>query len=354
LFFINRKKPSGFSFRRFEMSKNFRNAPSRNGSDQNNGPVRADPRAVNSRQRESIHRQAPTWSWITERSAAEAACLDILRGKTGTYPIFGIQLYVEDRPAGDQSFAALVYHDAKLGGDGQNLCGNLRSGFWVGVKSLLVDLKRGFKNENEELFILTLLAQPEMQTAIGLYKKEEQEARVRAATMKKNLLASLRSKVIDGKHPATTRVETAANPDEEAGLGSITGILTATHGSIEYDGLTVYITTAPEGGYAVRVKNAPDGHPMCEIASKPGIFAHQNALMYSDDAETERSEWTAAQHLGYKLRMYLRSQLMDAGMSLTPPVTTGKTTSNGNSVHTPAPEENGMGKSGRADTSLAG
>ena len=268
----------------------------------------------------------PDWEWITDKAKTEQACLQILRGEPGLYPIFGIQLHVEERQGNNEKFAILVYTDAKLGEEGQNLCGNLREGFWIGVKDLLANpAEKEFKTADNELLTLTLLGQPEMQIALGMFKKEraaawkraqEEEAKARQAAEenKKDLIAGLRNKVIGtGGTPATSKKK----PSYPV-LDSIKEILTAQCGEIECDGLTILVCESTGQDPAVRLKKVPKDHPMKAIADR-SFCTFQNALRYSDDLPVETKR-TGDELQKYELRMYLRQQLMLAGVTLRAPV----------------------------------
>lgn len=310
--------------------------------------VRGDHRAIEARRSEG--RRAPPvpvrphWKWITEQSEVVQACLEILRGTPKLYPIFGIQLYVEERNAGPEKFAALVYHDALFGDEGQNLCGNIRDGFWIGVKELLGNpAKKDFKTMEHELLVLTLLAQPEMQTAIDLFKQEETAARARAHEEKENLVAGLRNRLFGASNtakPAVVKpsvsaltVAPIADKPKKARpvLNEIGEIFTTDLGELPHDGLTIFVGKGPQDTVAVRVKDVPEGHPMYEMGQK-NIVARRDALFYSDDRETAPTERTSNNLLSYKLRSYLRSQLIAAGHTLLPP-TSGAQHQNGNDAH---------------------
>lgn len=323
----------------------------RRASDRNNrGPV-ADPKAVRSRERD-VRPATPAWKWITERSEVEQACLNILRGATGRYPIFGIQSWVETHRGEDgEEFAALHYFDAKLGDEGQNLCGNLREGFWIGVRELMKDPAKGYKTTDHALLALAFISQPEMQMAIGLYREEEfrkrKEARQREqeAERERSVRAAaavekLRAKLRNAESAASTPVKAEdSKPKKEKPailLEHLKDILTATKGQIEHDDVTIFLTGAPEGGIAVRVKNAPEGHPMSEVARK-NIFCDQSVLRYAGDHVDAPTAWEGNAQLRYELRTYLRGELMASGVILTPPTESGHTNGHGSMLGNPDP-----------------
>jgi hypothetical protein len=291
-----------------------------------NSDVRGDRRAVESRRANAEGRPArhvPEWDWIESGKPAEMACLRMLRGESGLYPVFGIQLYVEEKMGGDEKFAALVYTDAKFGDEGQNLCGNLREGFWIGVKSLMGDpAKKNFKSPDHELLTLTLLGQPEMQVALSMFKEEERVARTSAIEGKKNLIAGLRNKVLGGNSSATSPAPAGSKKPAPPTLGSITEILTASWGTTDHDGLTILVCYGHGGRNAplvVRLKNVPEDHPMRGVATK-SIFVRQDSLQYADDLDPPTNEDSEVCRLAYALRTYLRGALMANGVILTQPV----------------------------------
>ena len=157
--------------------------------------VKADSRAVQARR--AVTNTRPQWTWITGYDEAVAACLAILQGKPGLYPVFGIQLHVESREGKEENFPILVYTDAKYGNEGQNLCGNIRPGYWVGVSFLLCNPKKvTFKNVQDELLMLTLWAQPEMQEALAMYFEEKDHEQQMQDNAQRELLNTLRRRVM--------------------------------------------------------------------------------------------------------------------------------------------------------------
>lgn len=309
--------------------------------------VRADPRAMQSRQRDAATKvQTAEVDWIKPGEPTERACLQIRQGKLGRYPIFGLKLKVEERRGRDEIFPALVFYGAKPGVEGLGLNEALKEGFWIGVSELDNDPSREFKDELRATLILTLLAQPEMQLALDEFRREQaaaieaeqhrrQEQERKMAENRQKLLANLRKQFGTSEAaPATEKMATAFN--------SIEDMLTATSGSIEDDGITIYITRAPENGYAVRVKNVPEDHVLSEVAKK-NIFALQDALYYADDRTSAPTDRTGNKPLGYQLRTYLRGRLMRAGVVLAPP-TDGTCATNGDSGSVPLAEESSQGK----------
>lgn len=299
--------------------------------------VHADPRAIQARQHETVRQPAAhQWSWITERSAVEDACLDILRGKPGLYPIFGIQLHVELRDGDGEQYPVLVYSDAKYGADGQDLCGLIHPGFSMApaVLTWTIGPKTKFKTPDHELLTRTLLSQREMQLARATFAEEvravereaaraQREAIKQAAVARNDRLAKLR------EAGAGTTVKKLPPPV----LGSLSEILSAGWGTIEVDGLTILVCRAEKGERTVvRLKNVPEDHPMAEAAAA-NLYAWQDALGYADDSPTE-VERTGKALLSYRMRMYLRGLLIGAGVVLAPPVSKDSTVAeNGNGAH---------------------
>lgn len=174
--------------------------------------VKADPKAVQARR--STVDTSPQWSWITGHDETVAACLAILQGKPNIYPMFGIQLQVEVREGKEEDFPVLVYFDAKYGDEGQNLCGKLREGHWIGTSTLLRNPKNmTFRNIQDELFTLTILAQPEMQEALAVYREEVNQHRQAQETEQRELLNNLRSRVMPSAAPVTTAVKPVEKPE---------------------------------------------------------------------------------------------------------------------------------------------
>lgn len=299
----------------------------------------ADPRAVASRQHEVERRQpANTWdgTWITGQDAIEKACLQILRGVPGRYPIFGIQAKVVIHEGERESFAALHYFDAKYGDEGQNLCGNLREGFWIGVRDLLKDPSKGYKSDDHELFTLALISQPEMQVAIGLFREEEaarraeekrrdEEAKRERATNRANALEKLRAKMDAGNAEVNPRAPATENQGDapvhadrkvaRPTLNSIRDILPpTTSGTVEYDGVSFLVNNGPQNHIVVRVKNAPEGHELKDVMN---VYARQDALIFSADRPGTEPETDNAKKSKF-LRDWLRAALQKEGVSLTP------------------------------------
>ena len=74
----------------------------------------ADQAAIAARQAEGRNKQqqAPAWEWITGETELVQACLDMINGKAGLYPMFGIQMAVEERQGNTENYSVLVYCDA--------------------------------------------------------------------------------------------------------------------------------------------------------------------------------------------------------------------------------------------------
>lgn len=326
-----------------------------------NRSVHADPKAVRSRQHEAHSAPpAPSWEWITDKEKLEAACLDILRGKPGLYPIFGIQLAVEERTSHGETYPVVVFCDAKYGEEGQGLCGLIKPGFFMSPGQLTWTIGKDtkFKSQKHAALTLALLIQPEMQLAREQFAREEKEkerarrqeeadAKRQTSQAREDLIAKLRDKLVQG--PAT-ETGTPVKSEAKDTVRVLSDILSATSGAIEHDGITIFVTRAPEKGYAVRVKNVPEGHPLEEVARK-NIFALQDALHYADDRTSAPADRTGNSLLGYQLRTYLRGELMKEGVILTPP-TEGSAHPNGNGAHT-APEETPAGKDRGVEASSA-
>lgn len=165
-------------------------------------------------------REAPAWEWITGETELVQACLDMMHGKVGLYPMFGVQMEVQERPGNNETYSVLIYWDALYGDEGQGLCGALRPGFAVSTHLLAWNINEGtkWKSADHELFILAILVQPEMQMARQKFFEEQQaaeEERKRrtqeAQAQKPALIARLRNQLIQPK--ATDPV---AEPAEEA------------------------------------------------------------------------------------------------------------------------------------------
>lgn len=296
-----------------------------------------DPRQIEQARASAEGRQpraVPEWDWIPDGKSAEEACLRMLRGEMGLYPIFGIQLAVEER-GWDQKFPALVFYDALYGPEGKGLCGALRSGFWVGVSDLLLDPTRGFKTEDRELLILTMLSQPEMQLALATFRKEladERQARQRQQEENRARLLSALRQQFGNNNPPPTAEPAEANTPATIGepakgkkamrpqLGRMADILTASTGSFTYEGIELYVAKAPDGNNAVRLKSTPAGHTFEEIAKK-NIFVLQSALMYKGDRPScNPASYEGNELLRFQLRTWLREALQKDGVTLHEPV----------------------------------
>ncbi len=277
---------------------------------------------VDSYRHEKKRRSSPFGGWITEESDVQIACLDILRGKPGKYPIFGIKLHVEMRDSEDGEYPVLVYTDALYGVDGQNLFGLIRPRFIMSpaMLSWTIGENTRFRTEAHELLTRVLLAQPEMQVARELFAREQVETELkREQTERKiqkegraNLLVQLRGKPVDERQEPKPKIATPPV------LDSLREVLTAKWGTIAHDNLTILVCRSQNGAILVRLKEVPEVHVMAEVAEK-NIFIYQQALRYSEDRGTDSTDQIGSHLLSYKLRMYLRNMLMESGIILKAP-----------------------------------
>lgn len=341
----------------------------RHNSNNERGGVRADPRAIKSRQRD-VGGQRPTtpsWSWTKPGEPTERACMHILQGKVGMYPIFGVQLAVEERHNKEETFPALVFYGAKPDPEGLGLCGALKEGFWIGVSELHRDPSQGFKDEEREILIQSLMLQPEMQFSVGEFRKEQSAAREaerqqreeqqqKMKEKRQKLLANLRNPTGSGTSPIDSFEQepesTADKPKRTKSrpvLATFEEILAVETGSIVEDGLEIYISRSPQGGNAVRLKTAPEGHELSDVATKM-LFIDQNSLAYSDDRPSlNPGNYVGNDKLRYMFRMWLRKRLQLKGVTLHQPVEYIGTNGAGN--HSPEESEgNALG----AEVSSAG
>ncbi len=328
-------------------------------NERNSDPRSTETRRANAEGRRPTrsHQQERSWTWYKPGEPSEQACLQILRGELGMYPIFGLRLSVEEHKGVDGKFSALVYYGALDGADGQNLSGTLSDGFWIGTKELLRDPSLGFRDENRELLILTLLGQPEMQFALGEFRQEQARAREadalrrqqeaeKMAEKRRSVLATLRQQHSEGVSTPMKSSEAAGAQSQKrqksdrpplARFGEIT---MAQEGTITWDGLELYLAKAPQGGTAIRLKMAPEGHEFEEIA-KRNLFVLQNAIIYADDRPSENpQQYEGNDALRYRFRMWIRQELQKEGMTLLPPANYESHSGNGAGKH-PSEESSG-------------
>jgi hypothetical protein len=340
----------------------------RNRNTSNNDPRSSEARRANAEGRPARnHQPEPSWTWCKPGEPSERACLQILRGEIGMYPIFGLQLSVEERGRENDKFSALVYYGALDGPDGQNLSGVLKDGFWIGTKELLRDPSLGFKDEDREVLILTVLGQPEMQFALSEFRQEQARAREADALRRqqeeekmtekrKSVLATLRqqqsevvSAPVKGSEPSGGLSQKRQKPDRPqlARFGEIT---MAQEGTITWNGLELYLAKAPQGGTAIRLKMAPEGHEFEEIARR-NLFVLQNAIIYADDRPSENpQQYQGNDALRYRFRMWIRQELQKNGMTLLPPADYESHSGNGAGKH---PSEESSGNVPGAEASAA-
>ncbi len=282
----------------------------------------ADPRAVQSRQRET-RKPTQSWDWVTEKSELVTAYRNMLHGKVGLYPVSGVQLEVVIRGTEGNEYPVLVYYDALYGADGHGLCGMIQSGFWMNTEVLTWAIGPNTKwtSDDQEMLTLTLLAQPEMQVAREQFARERFEAERSREQAKRKMVDEGRANLL-----AKLRADAGGNTEQKQAkaepllLGSISEILTAACGTIAHDNLTILVCRGPQGGNVVRIKDVPNGHDMTEVAMK-NVFAHQDTLHFSDDRYGVPTDQSESINLAYKLRMYLRAQLVSNGVILTLPAT---------------------------------
>jgi hypothetical protein len=235
--------------------------------------VKADPKAAQARRITTDTR--PQWSWITEHDQVVAACLAILQGKPALYPVFGIQLHVEIRHGNEEDFPVLVYFDAKYGDEGQNLCGKLREGHWIGTSTLLRNPKNiTFRNIQDELFTFTILAQPEMQEALAVYREEANHQRQAQEAEQRELLNNLRSRVLPSAAPVATAVKLVVQPEPTEkkakpfypGFTKLADILGDSIGVFNHpSGVTIKVCNHPFG-LTVRANTRDENHPVYAFA----------------------------------------------------------------------------------------
>lgn len=285
------------------------------------GPGNQD--AIASRQAESRNKtqQAPDWEWITGEAELVQACLDMLHGKAGLYPMFGIQMAIEKRQ-GDTEYSVLIYCDALYGEEGQNLCGALRPGFTVSTNLLTWNINEGtkWKSSDHELFVLTLLSQTEMQVARQKFFEEQQaaeEERKRRAqeaqAQKPALIARLRSQLIQPKAVdlvaeaiAEVRPQRRQKPfypevDHISKLITNDGICVFYHDS----GAILKTCEGEDQQLVIRISGLKDEtHPMYQ-ASKLNVFAFMDEVY--DEPEEPALE-TEMQRTGQAFRVWLREE----------------------------------------------
>jgi hypothetical protein len=246
----------------------------------------------------------------------------MLNGEPGLYPMFGIQMAVEERQGNTENYSVLIYCDALYGEEGQNLCGALRPGFAVGVHQLAWNINEGttWKSTDHELFVLTLLSKPEMQIAREKFFEKQQaveEERKRrtqeAQAQKPALIARLRSQLIQPK--ATDLVAESAEEarpqrrqkpeypevDHISELITNDGICVFQHTS----GAILKTCEGDQGRLVVRISGLKDeSHPMFR-ASQLNVFAFLDEIV--EEPENPQLD-TEMQREGQAFRAWLRNE----------------------------------------------
>lgn len=286
------------------------------------GPGNQD--AIASRQAEGRNKkqEVPEWKWITGEAELVQACLDMLNGEPGLYPMFGIQMAVEERQGNTENYSVLVYCDALYGEEGQNLCGALRPGFAVGVHQLAWNINEGtkWKSADHELFILAILVQPEMQMARQKFFEEQQaaeEERKRrtqeAQAQKPALIARLRSQLIQPKatdpvaEPAEEARSQCRQKPEYPEVAHISKLITNDDICVFYhpSGATLKTCEGEKKQLVVRISGLKDEtHPMFR-ASQLNVFAFLDEIV--EEPENPQLD-TEMQREGQTFRAWLREQ----------------------------------------------
>lgn len=285
------------------------------------GPGNQD--AIASRQAEGRNKkqEVPEWKWITGEAELVQACLDMLNGEPGLYPMFGIQMAVEERQGNTENYSVLVYCDALYGEEGQNLCGALRPGFAVGTHLLTWNINEGtkWKSADHELFILAILVQPEMQMARQKFFEERQAAEEEhkrrtqeARAQKPALIARLRSQLIQPK--ATDLVAESAEEarpqrrqkPEYPEVNHISELITNGDTCVFYHSSGAVLKTCEgDGDLVIRISGLKDEtHPMYR-ASQLNVFAFMDEI---DDEPENPQLATEMQREGQAFRAWLRNE----------------------------------------------
>lgn len=250
--------------------------------------VTADLRAVKARR--NTMDTHPDWSWITEHDKTVAACFAILQGKPNLYPIFGIQLHVESRTSGGETFPILIYTDAEDGDEGQNLRGKIPPGYWVGVSKLFCNPeKMFFKKVEDGLLVLTMLAQSEMQEALAMYFEKEAQERQAQEKAQRELLNTLRSRVlpsitapvaVDAKKAETSKPvskKVNAKPDYPV-FTKLSDILGNSIGVFNHpSGVTIKVCSSG-GGFLVSASTRDEAHPAFACSSKNQLLRQMDVI----------------------------------------------------------------------------
>lgn len=295
---------------------------------------------------------------ITNREMLEAACANLCHGTPDRYPIFGLRLKGEERGNGEEKFPVIVFYGSVDGHDLEDL---ILPEYWISISSLFRNpINVDWKNASEELLTRQLWIQPEIQLALATVREEkrtEQDQRRQEKIAKdaerierqQKVLAQFRSQELPVPF-VTTSVKAVDAPDQSAKLEASAGaksgkhkklekladILQVTQGTIEHDGLTIAVGEGPNKEVVVRVKKIPPEHEMVPFIGQ-AFFAKQTCLFYSSDSEGAPN-WEGNSLLSYKLRTYLRKQLIAAGIELLPPLS-GETVAQAENVLTPIPTD---------------
>ncbi|MBP9782623.1 MAG: hypothetical protein KBC50_02735 [Candidatus Pacebacteria bacterium] len=278
--------------------------------------------AILSRQSETRHQPAPAWTWITGEDALVKACLDMLHGIPGMYPIFGIKLEIQVRQSKTEDYPVLVYYGAEASDRHEGLHEtDMRDGFAMSPDSLKWNVTKTtrFKTEWHELLTRTLLGQPEMQMARQdffaeqekLAKQQDEQAR-EAQTKRTSLVARLRNQVATPMtEPADLPIAEKARPQrrQKPEYPEVDHISELIDGDIcvfyHYSGTTLKTCEGDKRQLVVRISGLKDeNHPMFR-ASQLNVFAFLDEVV--EEPENPKLE-TEMQREGQAFRVWLREE----------------------------------------------
>ena len=230
---------------------------------------------------------------VTDPVEITRICFDILNGIPGVYEVFGSKFQVEPHPAA--GFPVIRFAGAL---DECVIYGEIRPGYFIPTSKLLPNPeKMHFRDAMEEIFVQFLLSQDEMKIAkVTYFQKQVFDAETAAAQAREEKLAKIRAQ--------------ASNRPSPLVLTKLAGILTANFATFDHEsGVTLVACRGFHDTTVVRVKNAPEDHPL-HAQQLENVFIVQEQLFLPGE---NNKELQGKSLLARQMREWLRTELRAVG-----------------------------------------